>query len=203
MSEIYKPAPFALKLAASILAKGGVCLIPTETVYGIAASASFAGSEEILREIKGRQASVPFQRLAASIEMIEDSGCALTQSERLIAEAFWPGPLTLVVKHSTSGEKTGFRIPAYEVPLSIIKELGCCLVATSANLSGAPAPRGFKDVDASIARACGLCIDAGDCPLGAASTVAEIEDRRLIIHRAGPVTQSAMELVLKSSGHGL
>jgi BASS family bile acid:Na+ symporter len=156
--------------AARTLKRGGVAVIPTDTVYGIAACPDQAAAVARLYSIKGRDVNKPIALLASDIEAVEKFGFKLEGKARELAEKHWPGALTLVV----GGE--GFRVPDHEKTRRLIAECGGVLRVTSANLSGrhpaADAKRAFAEV--------GLCadcvVDDGVSPGGVPSTVVRVCD---------------------------
>ena len=170
-------------LAAEVLNRGGVAVIPTDTVYGLAARPDFPDAVERLYTIKGREQKKPIALLASDIEAIERFGYPLTGKARELATKYWPGALTLVIG------KEGFRIPDYSATRELIAACGGVLRVTSANLSGqrpaTDAPQALKEVGLSS----DYVVDDGVSPGGVPSTVVRVlEDGTLEILRQGSLT---------------
>lgn len=155
----------ALLSAASVLNAGGVAVIPTDTVYGLAAHPAFPDAVERLYTIKGRESGKKIALLAADIRAVETFGGPVVGKARELAERHWPGALTLVL-----GDE-GFRVPDHGWTRKLLAECGGVLRVTSANLSGgAPAtdaPQALADVGLSA----DIVVDDGVSPGGVASTV--------------------------------
>ena len=172
----------SFKQAVEVLNRGGVAVIPTDTVYGLAARPDFAAAVERLYTIKGREAKKPIALLASDVDAIARFGYPLAGRARDLAEKFWPGALTLVVG------KEGFRIPDHAETRELIAACGGVLRVTSANLSGrrpaTDAPQALADVGLSA----DFVVDDGVSPGGVPSTVVRvIPDGSLEILREGAI----------------
>lgn len=171
-----------LLAARETLLSGGVAVIPTDTVYGLAAHPAFPEAVERLYTIKQRDARKPIALLAADLGAVERFLGGLDERARRLGERHWPGALTLVLK----GE--GFRVPDHDWTRRLLAACGGVLRVSSANLSGrhpaTDAPEALKDIGLSA----DLIIDDGVSPGGVASTVAKVEDGQLTVLREGPVT---------------
>ena len=170
------------KQAAEVLNKGGVAVIPTDTVYGLAARPDFADAVDRLYTIKGREAKKPIALLASDIDAIARFGYPLTGRALELAEKHWPGALTLVVG------KEGFRIPDHAETRELIAACGGVLLVTSANLSGqrpaTDAPQALADVGLSA----DFVVDDGVSPGGVPSTVVRVNaDGSLEVLREGAI----------------
>ena len=168
--------------AAEVLNGGGVAVIPTDTVYGLAARPDFAGAVDRLYTIKGRELKKPIALLASDIAAIERFGYAVSGKARELAERHWPGALTMVIG------KEGFRIPDHAKTRELIAACGGVLRVTSANLSGrrpaTDAPQALRDVGLSA----DYVVDDGVSPGGVPSTVVRVrEDGSLELLRQGAV----------------
>ena len=156
--------------AAEVLNRGGVAVIPTDTVYGLAARPDFPEAVERLYTIKGREAKKPIALLASDIAAIERFGCKVVGKARELAERHWPGALTLVIG------KEGFRIPDNDRTRRLLAACGGVLRVTSANLSGrrpaTDAPQALADVGLSA----DFVVDDGVSPGGVPSTVVRVRD---------------------------
>ena len=156
--------------AAEVLNGGGVAVIPTDTVYGLAARPNFEEAVDRLYTIKGREAKKPIALLASDIAAIERFGYPIAGRARELAEKYWPGALTMVIG------KEGFRIPDHAKTRELIAVCGGVLRVTSANLSGrhpaTDAPQALKDVGLSA----DYVVDDGVSPGGVPSTVVRVKD---------------------------
>ena len=172
----------SFKQAVEVLNRGGVAVIPTDTVYGLAARPDFAAAVERLYTIKGREAKKPIALLASDVDAIARFGYPLAGRARDLAEKFWPGALTLVVG------KEGFRIPDHAETRELIAACGGVLRVTSANLSGrrpaTDAPQALADVGLSA----DFVVDDGVSPGGVPSTVVRVNpDGALEVLREGAI----------------
>jgi len=187
--------PDTITSAADILLSGGVAIIPTDTVYGIAAHPDCASAVGRICTIKGRPTGKPIALLAADNESVL-AFCEKVPSKALkLMEAFWPGALTLVLPCGESFE--GFRVPDHKQTRELIKACGGTLRVTSANLSGSmpaiSAVESLKDVGLEA----DLVIDDGNSPGGVASTVVKVDtDNTLTILREGAITSAQIHSVL-------
>ncbi len=164
---------------AEALRTGKVALVPTDTVVGLVAAES---ALDRIHEIKGRNPDKPIALLCSSPE----EGFALAASvpplARRLAERYWPGPLTLVLDHPAWGT-VGVRVPAGSAVRAVLAAYGEPLYATSANLSGEPAPNGLEEVDPRISEAVDLVV-AGEPGTGEASAVVNLTGGRVWLLRA-------------------
>ena len=167
------PTPDALRAVADVLLAGGVAVIPTDTVYGLAAHPSFPAAVRRIYEIKGRDEGKPIALLASDADAPLRLGAAMPPAARALAERFWPGALTLVL--DTPAATEGFRVPDSPAARSIIAMCGGLLRVTSANFSGEPAPRDFDAIPASFLDLCDASINAGPCPGGVPSAVVKFD----------------------------
>ncbi|UXD21812.1 translation factor Sua5 [Ignicoccus pacificus DSM 13166] len=186
----------ALREAKEVLERGGLVIVPTETVYGIASKLEHAWK---IYEIKKRPKSKPLP-VQASLEDLEKVAY-LDERAKALAKRFWPGPLTMVLKAKptvpefvTAGTgKVGLRVPAHPFTLRLLKEVGP-LAVTSANISGGRSPKRIEEVTVEA----DLAIDAGPCELGQASTVIDLTGKEIKVLREGPISLKEILLVLKS-----
>lgn len=170
-------APGQVELACAFLEKGAVGVMPTDTVYGLVALAEQSGAVARIFELKGREASKPLPVLVADRKDAEALVFADRPDARRLMEAFWPGPLTLVMRRRPGVElpfqdpgTLGLRMPDCPFCLAVIERAGF-IVAPSANLSGEPPPTCFDDVDQELLRSVGFALDGGACAGGVQSTV--------------------------------
>ena len=158
----------AFRQAAEVLNRGGVAVIPTDTVYGLAARPDFEAAVDRLYTIKGREAKKPIALLASDVEAIGRFGYSIEGKAKELAEKHWPGALTMVIG------KEGFRIPDHAKTRELIAACGGVLRVTSANLSGrrpaTDAPQALKDVGLSA----DYVVDDGVSPGGVPSMVVRV-----------------------------
>lgn len=176
------------------LVRGDVFAIPTETVYGLAANALKPEAVRDIFHIKGRPSDNPLIVHIATLQMAFDLAFMTREAERL-AEAFWPGPLTIVLPKRqhvpyevTAGLQTvGLRMPAQSAVLDIIRQTNLPIAAPSANKSGRPSPTTAQRVYEDFRNEIPLILDAGPCDVGLESTVVLLLDRPVIV-RPGIIT---------------
>ncbi len=196
----------ALIAATELIAEGQPVAVPTETVYGLAADASNAEAVARIYAAKDRPAFNPLivhvADLAAAERLAHFDKTAL-----LLAERFWPGPLTLVVPKradapvagiATAGLDTiAIRVPAHPVMRALLAACNRPLAAPSANASGSISPTTAAHVVASLGGRIALVIDGGACEAGLESTIVRSGDRGIAILRPGPVTR---EMLTQATG---
>lgn len=162
----------AIAEAEAVLRLGGVVILPTDTVYGVACHPDFPEALERIRAMKRRDAAKPFQLLAASTAAVWADGALRTAaSERLAAH--WPGALTLVLP-TADGRTEGYRVPDAPLLCRLLAACGGCLRCTSVNLSGEPPAKDAEEAAATLGDAVDLLLDGGPARLGVASTVAAL-----------------------------
>lgn len=186
----------ALAAALDALREGRLVAFPTETVYGVGALHGHAEALARLRRAKERDG--PFQVLVAGLDALGELGCACDGPVARIAEAFWPGALTLVLPSGEAGETVGVRWPDHPDALDLLRRLGQPIVASSANARGAPEPLTATEA-ARLDDHAALVLDGGRVPGGVASTVARVEGNELTILRAGAIAEEALREVWESS----
>ena len=173
-----------MALAVAALKEGQLIILPTETVYGLAAD---PGAVERIYKAKGRPDDKPIPLLAADTATIENSGCDLGRIGRVLAEKFWPGPLTLVLK-TPDGFK-GFRVPDYPVTQAVLRLWGRLLAVTSANRSGESAALRAEEAANALGPCVAYVLDAGLSPGGVPSTVVKVDGDRIEILRQGCISK--------------
>lgn len=159
----------SLEEAAAILNSGGVVVIPTDTVYGLAAHPSFPDAVERLYTIKGRESGKKIALLAADADAAGRFGVRFPDSALDIVSKHWPGALTVVA----DGE--GVRVPDHSWTLRLLAKCGGVLRVTSANLSGGSAATDAPGALAEVGLSADLVIDGGVSPGGVASTVVKVD----------------------------
>ena len=163
-------------------------VIPTDTVYGIAADPSRPEAVGRLYEAKRRPADKPIALLASGVAAVHSFGARLSPVEQGLAERFWPGPMTLVLPVGDRLE--GFRVPKHAVALAVLEARGSVLRVTSANLSGEPPALDARHALNSLGEFADMVLDSGPAPGGEASTVVKVERDRALILRAGAIAES-------------
>ncbi len=191
--------------AAEVLRAGGLVILPTETVYGLAADARDARAVAAIYAAKGRPAFNPLIAHVADLAAAERIA-RFDDRARALAERFWPGPLSLVLPAREGGvcdlaraglETVAVRAPAHPVAQAVLRAFGGPVAAPSANRSGRPSPTTLADALAETGAASAMALDGGPCAVGVESTVLSLlrgEPPRLL--RPGGVTRGALEAAL-------
>lgn len=196
-----------LQKAVRILRAGGVIAYPTDTVYGLGAHAFHKAAVERIYRIKGRPITQPLSVLIAGIGDVESLVEDFSPLARALAERFWPGGLTIVLRRRpsvpswiTSGQATiGLRVPDHPLALELIRGLGAPLIGTSANLSGRPSCATAGEVQEELAGAVDFILDGGRCPGGIESTVVDATAVRPVILREGAIASGDILAVWESA----
>ncbi|MBX7065813.1 MAG: threonylcarbamoyl-AMP synthase [Parachlamydiales bacterium] len=193
-----------LSKAIGALKNGEPVIFPTETVYGLGAIIFDEEAVKKIFTIKGRPQDNPLIAHISSLEDAKRIGEGLNDLFYKLADAFWPGPLSIIVKKKpevpalvSAGHPTiAIRMPSHKVARSLIEGVGAPLVAPSANISGKPSPTclsdSLEDLDGKVRYA----IDGGSCEVGIESTVISLVSESPILLRPGSVTKEALEKVL-------
>ncbi len=188
-------SPADLAELATTFRAGGVVLVPTDTVYGVAAAPGNAAALARIVEAKGRDPSKPCQLLAASPEAVSAAGIPLPPRAAALARAFWPGALTLVLDLPHGGTE-GVRVPDHPVARALCEAAGGTLRCTSANHSGEPPALTAAEAEAALPEADAI-VDAGPAKGGVASSVAKVmQDGSLVLFREGAIPRHALEATL-------
>ncbi|WP_447931749.1 L-threonylcarbamoyladenylate synthase [Sphingopyxis fribergensis] len=187
----------AMARAGGLIGEGRPVAVPTETVYGLAADARNAEAVARIYAAKGRPDFNPLIVHVPDLAAAERLG-VFGDAERVLAEAFWPGPLTLVVPRTadcpvasiaTAGLDTiALRVPGHRAMQALLTESGAPLAAPSANASGRVSPTKAEHVLSSLDGRIALVIDDGPTTAGVESTIARVKDGAVEILRPGPVT---------------
>ena len=185
--------PGNVRRAAELLIQGELVVVPTETVYGVAARADSPKAMAKLYAAKGRDESKRSARFVVGLESMRAAGARVDGIAERLAAAFWPGPLTMVLENAAGGWD-GFRVPDHSIALAWLRELGGVVPAvTSANRSGAPAACTAQEAWDALAPHVALALDAGPVAVGAASTVVKVSGGEIEILRPGPIDRAALE----------
>jgi L-threonylcarbamoyladenylate synthase len=201
--------------AAEILRAGGLVAFPTETVYGLGADAASSRALRRLYAVKGRPPSHPVIVHVARAEQLDRLAAEVPDVARVLAEAFWPGPLTLVVRRRpgtvadevTGGRETvGVRVPNHPLALALLDAFGDAVAAPSANRFGRVSPTTAAHVRADLGDDVDMVLDGGPCRVGVESTIVDVARAPVAILRVGGVSTEQLEatvgtpLVLVTSG---
>ncbi len=193
-----------LSTAAKILRDGGLAAVPTETVYGLAADALSEGAVRRIFTAKGRPEDKPISIFVTGIAMAEEFCRDIPPEAYTLAENYWPGPLTLILRRrenvpdviTAGGEGVGVRVPANALTLKLLELTDRPLTGTSANLSGeAPALSGEESLRIFDGRV-ECVVDGGKCTGGVPSTVLSLMDGHIKIVREGKITRRELEILL-------
>ena len=194
----------ALIHVGEILKRGGLAAIPTETVYGLAADAGNPQAVKSIFTTKGRPQDNPLIVHIASMEMWKEIVQQIPSSAIRLAEAFWPGPLTIILPKSeripleTSGglNTVAVRFPSHPVAQEIIRLAGVPIAAPSANLSGLPSPTTAQRCIEDLSGKVEAIVDAGSCSVGVESTVITLAQDIPRLLRPGGITLEQLQTVL-------
>ena len=193
-----------IQTAAEIIKQGGLVGIPTETVYGLAGNALDGRVSRKIFEAKGRPSDNPLIVHIAHREAVLPLVTEFPEAAQKLAEAYWPGPLTMVLPKSplvpleTSGglSTVAVRFPSHPVAQKLIAACGCPLAAPSGNLSGRPSPtcaqHMFHDMDGRI----DAILDGGPCGVGVESTVLSLTEAKPRLLRPGGITLEMLSKVI-------
>lgn len=174
----------AVDIAAAILKNGGTIVYPTDTVYGIGADAASAEAVGKIRAIKGIGAKKPMSVMVSDLVMV-DYFCETGVWEDIILRKYLPGPYTFILKKArdipaSDTGTLGVRIPDSQFCQALCMKFGRPIVTTSANPTGMMPPTRFDDVDKGVLGAVDISIDGGPTKYGAASTVIDLVERRML-----------------------
>ncbi|WP_310534844.1 L-threonylcarbamoyladenylate synthase [Novosphingobium sp.] len=202
----------ALAAAADCLRSGGLVAVPTETVYGLAARADSESAVASIYRAKGRPDFNPLIVHVPSLEAA-DQFAVFDARARKLAEAFWPGPLTLVLPLRegtgitpavTAGLPTiALRCPAHPAMRALLEISGLPLAAPSANRSGGVSPTTAEHVAASLGSRVDMVLDGGACKAGIESTIVAPRDFGWSILRPGPINEAEISAVIGPAGDGM
>jgi L-threonylcarbamoyladenylate synthase len=197
----------AVSLAAKTIANGDLVILPTETVYGLGASALQPDAVAKIYAAKGRPAHNPLIAHVANRQMAEQLAIFDDNATRLI-NAFWPGPLTLVLPRADNGRAeaicSGHKTIAVRQPQGIMADISSLagpIAAPSANLSGKVSAARLADIASDFERSVPLALDGGPTEIGLESTIAKVEENRIVILRPGAIL--AEELANACRGIGV
>ena len=193
-----------IRQAGDILRSGGLVAFPTETVYGLGGDALNPASSARIYQAKGRPSDNPLIVHIADMEALDAIVREIPAEARALAEAFWPGPLTMILpkadivpRETTGGlETVAVRMPAHRTARELIRAAGGYVAAPSANRSGRPSPTLAKYVAQDLDGRIEMIIDGGSVEIGLESTIVDLTSDKPTILRPGYITRQMLERVL-------
>ena len=193
-----------LSIAVEVILRGGLVAVPTETVYGLAGNGLDAEAVAKIYEVKGRPAIKPLSLLVPDLGVAGTVCLDIPEPARLLAGAFWPGPLTMVLPHNgtvpgivTAGGSTiGVRCPDHPLTLGFLRLAGVPVAAPSANISDMPSPKSAEEVLDYFDGKIDCVIDGGVCTLGVESTIISLVSEPYKILRQGALSRDEIARVL-------
>ncbi|MBZ0186720.1 MAG: threonylcarbamoyl-AMP synthase, partial [Candidatus Obscuribacterales bacterium] len=194
-----------LELAADLIRKGKLVAFPTETVYGLGADAGNRDALSLLYAAKGRPSNHPVIVHLSHVEQVSDWAQNIPPEVETLAGAFWPGPLTLILKrkHGVLDEVTGgqdtvaLRIPAHPLALKLLKLVGIGVAAPSANKFGRLSPTRAIDVEEEFGAELSYVVDGGPSQVGIESTIVDLSGRQKKILRPGQISRDKLAGFIK------
>lgn len=200
----------AIDAAAAAVRRGLLVVLPTDTVYGVAADAFDPDAVQALLDAKGRGREMPPPVLVSTATTLDALAVGVPDYARALVERFWPGPLTIVCRQQTSlqwdlGETRGtvaVRMPDHEVALAVLERTGP-LAVSSANLTGRPAARDADEAEEMLGADVEVIVDGGSAPGGEASTIVDCTGSQGRILRRGALSLDALNEVLEPLGVAL
>ncbi len=198
--------PAAVRLAADVIRRGGLVAFPTETVYGLGCDALNPEAVARVFEVKQRPWFDPLIVHIEALSSLDRLVQAISPDEHRLINAFWPGPLTLVLrKHEnvpdlvTAGLPTvAIRMPAHPVARTLIREAGVPIAAPSANPFGYVSPTTAEHVQQTLGDRLDLILDGGPCPIGLESTIVSLAGDRPALLRPGALPLPDIEAIIGS-----
>ena len=190
--------------AGALIAAGELVAFPTETVYGLGGDALAADASMKIYAAKGRPSDNPLIVHIADFEDMYRVGKNIPEAAKKLADAFWPGPLTMIVEKSdavpcttTGGMNTvAVRMPNHPVALSLIRKSGCLIAAPSANTSGRPSPSKASHVAEDLSGKIAMILDGGEVSIGIESTIIDLTEETPMVLRPGYITPQMLSEVL-------
>ncbi len=196
--------PRAPALAAQVIRSGGLVILPTDTVYGIAADLWQPDAVAALYAAKRRPPDRAIPILLADSGYMVSVASEVPPIARQLAAAFWPGPLTIAVPKLpeipaivSSLPTVGVRVPDHASARATIRACGGALAVTSANLSNQPSALTAWEAAAALGKAADLILDGGRCPGGVPSTVVDVSGGALKVVRSGPLDEVVLRRALE------
>jgi L-threonylcarbamoyladenylate synthase len=190
--------------ASEILRKGGLVAFPTETVYGLGGDAKDKEASRKIYAAKGRPSDNPLIVHIARFSQLQEISKDLPENAKKLADAFWPGPLTMVVNknevipYETTGglDTVAVRMPNNSIALALIEESGCMIAAPSANTSGRPSPTKASHVYEDLSGKIDAILDGGAVDIGLESTIVDLTEDVVTILRPGYINMEMLKEVV-------
>ena len=203
MVSLIAPDNRHISNAITVLQNGGLVVCPTDTLYGLAADPMDTSAVRRVIEIKGRSGDQGIPLLLNTAEDATIFAATFSGVARRLADTFWPGPLTLVLRHigdvsdaiSGGRDTVALRVPDHPIPRVLAAAMGGAITGTSANRHGAPDPLTATEVRGQIGKDVDIIIDGGTLPTPVASTIVEILNGNLRILRQGTITEAEIQRV--------
>ena len=197
-------APMALDLAVRALRDGDLVVLPTDTVYGLAAALSHPDAIARIYRVKRRPADRPIALLVDRFEDVEQVASRVSVSALKLMDAFWPGGLTLILPRrpevsdlvTAFGPTVAVRMPDHAVPRAISRALGQPLPTTSANRSGKPSPVDASQALSELNGDVAVILDGGRSAGGVDSTVLDLTTMPPIVRRVGPIGLAELRAIV-------
>jgi L-threonylcarbamoyladenylate synthase len=196
--------PDAPARAAAVIRRGGLIVLPTDTVYGVAADLWQPEAVAALYAAKQRPPDRAIPILLSAGDEIDQVAERVPEAARRLAAAFWPGPLTVVVPKRPGVPEivsalptVGVRVPDHDAARAAIRACGGALAVTSANLSDQPSALTAGEAADALGEAVGLVLDGGPAPGGTPSTVVDATGDTLTVLRPGPIDEAALRAVVE------
>jgi L-threonylcarbamoyladenylate synthase len=196
--EVHSDFPDIGKIAycGRVIRQGGLVIFPTETVYGIACDYSNPKAMARLREIKKRADNKPFSVLISQPGLISNYTSMVHPSLYKLIDAFWPGPLTIIVPNKDGTGTIGLRMPDHIIALKLVQESQCTIAAPSANVSGENPPTTCKEALKDLNGLVDVAIDGGIAKIGQSSSVVDMVQAKPMILREGVITQLDLDRIV-------
>ena len=193
-----------LSEAAALIRQGELVAFPTETVYGLGADALFPEASKKIYAAKGRPSDNPLIIHVADFDALDKIVEEVPEKARLLADKFWPGPLTMIMRKSdavpyetTGGMDTvAIRMPDHPLALALIREGGGYIAAPSANTSGRPSPTLAEHVYQDLQGKIAMILDGGPVGIGLESTIVDLSEEVPMILRPGYITREMLQEVI-------
>lgn len=190
--------------AAEILKAGGLVAFPTETVYGLGGDGLLSSAAEKIYAAKGRPSDNPLIIHIAEMEQLNALTNKVSEKARKLADAFWPGPLTMIfdksdqVPYGTTGglDTVAVRMPNHPIALGLIRASHVMIAAPSANTSGRPSPTNAEHVIEDLNQKIDMIIDGGEVGIGIESTIVDMTGEIPVILRPGYITKGMLEEIV-------
>ena len=202
--DAHNPNRKDMEMAGQFIAAGELVAFPTETVYGLGGDALDSEASKKIYAAKGRPSDNPLIVHIADFSGMEILAELVPEAARKLADAFWPGPLTMIVRKSakvpyetTGGMDTvAIRMPNHPVALDLIRTSGCFIAAPSANTSGRPSPTQASHVEEDLSGKIAMILDGGPVGIGIESTIIDLTEETPMVLRPGYITPEMLSEVL-------